>query len=428
MGFVSPGDKLRELRQRLNINQKQLEIAGVSRNFISMYECNKRNLNKDTANKIIKVLKEVAVSKGINIDNDVEYLFINPECAALNYCKNKIDNFESDLSMYEIDEIISISQTYNFSDMLYKGLIAKGNLLYVNRDYSNSFFNYQDALTIVIRDGDISELSKVYNKLGKCKLSLLNYEEALICFEKAYQYSIMCDDFICKKNSLFNLSLAYKNLNRFDEAIDRISRYIELIDINKSEEEYINAVILKANCYVAKTEYKEAIKLYEDIEEMDLTKSDGVLGYIYNNLGCIYLNLENKNKSLQYFNKAQEIREQSYEPKLSRTLLDKSELYIKSNSYEKAINLIITGIKIAEKYKDNACIIKGYTLLEKIYSEKNDFNNLENTYMKLLNSYELIEDKTQTIKVLNKLSLLNINIGNIENAKSFIEYAIKLQM
>ena len=115
MDFLSPGKRIKALRKQLNIKQVELEAIGVSRNYISMVESDKRNLTGDTLKKFLKFIQNRADELDINVNIDTTYLLLPEKEEAKNYCALKL---ESNLNHENLDELIKIGEKYNLVDIL----------------------------------------------------------------------------------------------------------------------------------------------------------------------------------------------------------------------------------------------------------------------------------------------------------------------
>jgi len=423
LDFLSPGKRLKALRQQLNIKQVELEEIGVSRNYISMVESDKRNLTGETLSNFLKFMQNKADELETNINLDVNYLLLPEKEEARNYCNMKLD---STLSHKDLDEVIKIGEKYKLEDILLKSYLLKGNLLYDENSYNTAFIYYYKILEIYNDNKDNSNKSFVYIKLSKCKIMTLSYEEALTYLFKAYSY---CKEFNEKtnlENCLYNIALSYKKLGEYDNTLIYIDELLNLCDANHDFDMYISAIILKCNCYLNKKDYYLALTIYFDILD-NFSENIGIyLGMIYNNIGLIYCELNEIDKSIDYFSKAIDFRKIHDIECLDRSIIDMSYIYVKENSYEKAIELLYEGIALSEKYSDMEFTIRGYLVLEDIYMKLNDKNKLEEIYLILV---EILKD-VDLIKLLGiyiKLSLLYMEMGHYDKSKEILCEAENIQ-
>jgi len=189
LDFLSPGKRLKALRQQLNIKQVELEEIGVSRNYISMVESDKRNLTGVTLANYLKFMQNKADELETNVNLDVNYLLLPEKEEARNYCNMKLDSTSSHKNL---EEVIKIGEKYKLEDILLKSYLLKGNLLYDENSYNTAFIYYYKILEIYNDNKDNSNKSFAYIKLSKCKIMTLSYEEALTYLFKAYSY---CKEF-----------------------------------------------------------------------------------------------------------------------------------------------------------------------------------------------------------------------------------------
>jgi len=147
---------------------------------------------------------------------------------------------------------------------------------------------------------------------------------------------------------------------------------------------------------------------------------------IYSNLGLIYLEINELNNALNYFNKAITSKKTSGSNKVYTSIIDMSLVYIKEHLYYEAISLLYEGISLAKEYSDKEYIVKGYYTLENIYIELNDKDNLEEVYLLLIENLEDI-DSIKLLGIYIKLSILYMEINNYEQSKKCLYEAEKIQ-
>ncbi|MEG1254793.1 helix-turn-helix domain-containing protein [Clostridium sp.] len=422
MNFFSPGQKIKRLRNQLNIKQIELEEIGVSRNYISMVESDKRNLSGETLEKLVEFFKNKADALNVDINLDKNTLILSKKDEARNYCNDKL---MSNLNSEEIDQIIFIGEEYKLLDVLPKVYILKGNLLYDKNLFDRAVIFYYNALEIYNSNTDDLSKAHVYNNLGKCKLKTLCYEEALAYFFKCHFHLNEGNDKTNYQNCIFNIAIAYKKMGEFDNALLYVNKLISTFNADNNLDIYIDMMILEANCYIEKNENDVAIKIYNDAINAYGNKLGASLGYVYNNLGLIYLDINEIENALDYFNKAISLKKDIDRPTLSRPIIYKSKVYIKLNSKHEAISLLEKGISLAKEYSDKEYILVGYMLLEEIYLDLNDYENLENVYLNLIDILE-DTDSDKLIDIYIKLSVLYIDNKHYEKCKEFLIKAQKL--
>ena len=420
LDFLSPGQKLKQLRNQLGIKQIELEAIGVSRNYISMIESDKRHLNANTLEKLVTFFESRALELDRDFNIDKAKLVLSKKDEARNYCN---DRLSSKINLTEIDEIISIGEEYNLIDVQSKAYFDKGNLLYRCKDFDKAIVYYYNSLeSFNLLNDDLSK-SYVYYKLGKCKVQTLCYEDALAYFFKCYFHLDKNNDTELYQNCSFNIALTYKKMGEYDNALLYINKLIKLPYSEDNLNKYIDLMIVKANCYIRKNDFDMAIKIYNNIITVYEDQLGASLGYVYNNLGLLYLEINKIDDSLLYLDKAIAIRELMDKSALCHSIIDKSKVYIKLNLYSDAIPLLEKGITLAKEYLDKEFMLAGYELLEKIYSIIHEYDKLENIYLSLLSILENT-DYERLINTYIKLSLLYSNMGYSEKCR---EYLIKAQ-
>lgn len=330
-------------------------------------------------------------------------LLLNEETKARDYCINKL---KLKLNSDELDEIIHIGQSNNLLDILASAYIEKGNLLYTQRLFNEAFTFYSNTLNLYnninVKDDDFIY---IYNKLAKCKLMTLCYEEALSYLCICYSYTLENKDKKNYNNCTFNIALTYKKLKDFDNCIFYTDKLLNSINASENFTMYIECIILKANCYIEKNCTSKAILLYEELLHDFKDKLGNNLGFVYNNLGLAYLDENNLECSLSFFEKAINFRSINDKPRLSRTLIDISNVFIKKGSYNDAILSLSHGLKLSKEYSNKEHLLLGYELLEKIYKELNDIDKLKRLYIEMLDTLKNI-DPIVTMEIYTKLSKL----------------------
>jgi tetratricopeptide (TPR) repeat protein len=422
MCFQTPGEKLKEIRRKLNIRQEGLELIGVTRNFISMVESNKRKMSQEMARGAYEILEKRALELGEVIDIECAYLALSPREAAERYCIQRLEEIKA---YQETEEIISLSAAYSLFEQQAKAYTTKANMLYDKREYKEAIINYYNALDLYTRLKSDENTAFLYNKMGNCKNNLLDYEEALNYFEKSYYYSIQNDCEELKENTIFNIALTNYRMNKFDIALDCIETYISLLDLDEQFERLVEANILKANCYIGKQEYDTAIAIYDNLTPCFQNPTHKELGLVYHNLASIYYETDLTNKALEYANRSIVIKEVASVDTLSATLILKGEIFFKLNMVDQAVMAANNALELAKQYGNNKIIIDSYHLLEIIYQDMKDLKKLQEIYLGVITDFNGLDKREESRKTYIKLSMIN-HEKDMELSKFYLKEALSL--
>lgn len=417
MKFLTPGEKIKEIRKCLKMNQSDLQDRSITRGLISMIEIGKRDLTKMAAVKLIEKFNQRAKELNINLDIDENYLLSSASEDAEIYCLKKLENSNIDDN---IDEILVIASEFNLCNVKIQFYIKRADNYLLQKEYDAAFTDYNEAIIICQNLKQYEMFPYLYWKIGFCKAAVTQYTDALAYFNNSRYYSLMYKQTKINQNVLYNEALCYKKLNKLDLAMECIENCLLLS--NKKNNLYFYANILKANCYETLKNYDVAIEIYNNLKTEALKSDDPLLGYIYNNLGLVYFDKADYETSLEYFDKAEKIRSSTDKQNLSHTLVEKSKIYIELHQYSKAIQIINLALKYAEIYKDDDYLLKGNYSLICIYECLNDTANLKEIYIKIA---DLLKGKKndsneELMSVYIKLSLIYLSERDIENAEMYL--------
>jgi len=330
-------------------------------------------------------------------------LILSEETKARTYCTDKL---MLNLTDDELDEIIHIGELNKLIDILPSLYVKKGNLLYDKSLFNEAFVFYAKTLelynAIPTKDDD---MIFIYNKLAKCKIKTLCYEEALAYLCTCHSFTLENKDKNNYYNCTYNIALTYKKLNDFDNSILYIDKLLGAVDINNDLTRYIQGTILKANCYLSNSSNFQAITLYKELLHTFGDKLGIYKGYIYNNLALAYSDANNNDDSLKYFNKAIDFKTSNDKDSLDSTLMYMAKLYMKIDSNKEAISKIKYGLNLAKEYSHSEALLLGYSLLEQIYRGLNDIEELRTLYSEMIETFKDV-DPNITMEIYSKLSNL----------------------
>lgn len=403
------------------MRQQELEDENITRAFISMIETGKRGLSRDTAENIAQKLNKKAESLGISLNIDGIYLTRTPAEDAEAYCLQKLNN---EPTKDEIDVIREVAKKYGLTNVEAQAYKILGDYDYEERDFGRAFINYMISLDLYKDTDQKSHIPYLYNRLGVCKSEQLEYVEAHSFFSRANYYAALYNDIKIERYTLYNIAGIFKKLEKYDDALEYIEKYLKKCDKEQEFKGYVYASVVKANCYRYNKSVDMALSICNSIMG-ELTYEDSeLLWYVYNNIGAIYLDENNLENSLEWFDKAQKIAEDKYKEKLPWTCIQRAGVYIKKGVLDEALKLSNRGMKLAVEANDALTIIEAYYKLIDIYTVLGDFTSLKNNYIKLI---EVLKNKdlykNEVIRTYNKLALLYLEQNDIEMCKKYLHMA-----
>ncbi|MBK5242435.1 helix-turn-helix domain-containing protein [Clostridium sp.] len=423
MEFLTTGQKIKKIRKILNLNQEELVTDGITRPFISMLESGKRRISNKNAKILAESFNKRAKKLNIELCVDPNYILNTPSEDASKYCLEKLANTKY---IADIEDIIKISSKFNLEDISAKAYHRLGDLYFEIGNYRDAFEKYITVLDIFKSFGKKKLYADLYNILGKCKMKLLQYHDALFYFQRANHYSITYSNSTIQRLSLYNLGLCLKKINKIDNALIYINEFITMCDKDINFKEYIYANILICTCYETQNNIDKALDVYNGLIPKFSNQQDPLLAMIYSNLGSIYLKNNDCVKSLDYYNLAQKIRTDKDVYNLHRTIIQKADVFIKQNFYDEAIILIKLGLEMASKYNDLEYLIKGNYRLAQVYTNLNDYINLENIYIHIIYLLKDTKNDEQILKIYNYMSIMYLKQNNLDKVENCLKMSQKI--
>lgn len=250
--------------------------------------------------------------KAIDISPDKYYYYYELSC-----CYFKIEDYKNSVEILEMGERECSKWPYTEHMLILKGDYYFNEL----EKYEESFEYYSE----VVKD----KYNKyVYDKMGKAKMSIGSYEDAIDCFnniigreEERHQH-------------IYRVAQCYEGMKIYDKALENYTRAIEE-DIDN--EVYYNS---RGCLYATLRKYQESIYDFEKAA----TLRDDVVQYKYN-LALSYKEIGSLDKTIELYEKIL-----AAEGENEYILLTLGKLCISTENIEKANKCFI---KIIEINKDN---------------------------------------------------------------------------
>lgn len=423
--ILTPGDKIRNIRDKFDFKQEELAGEDITRNLISIVENNKASLTETTAKILSNNINKLCKERGIDYSVTEEYLLESVTSQAKKIADeyiesiDKIDSVKTlDEFSYEIDVFL---KTYPTEE--------KKSHLYFDIGWKYKDFNqHTKAINYFIKTYEVSlekELTvKTLLILTSCHILSSNYEEAINHIKTLMDLDTTT---LTQFRAKYNLALCYKKLSRLSESVDileaMLDEYTNIFDQNI--ENMISVKMLLGSCYAESNCFNRAIKTYKDL--LNITNNP-------KHIVCILLNLADVYRYTKDITKLKSTCDKVLKKINSNINLFEYEAYIYlslsknlrflDSSSDVGVNLLY---KALDKYKEKKCslyIDDVETLISDLLNTLIDANN-HSKIVELKNTmFELIENdlfpKTSKSALLF-IRYYNLN-GFVDDITGMIDY------
>ena len=189
--ILTPGERLKAVRKKLGLRQRDLAGKNLSENYISMFENDKRRINIINATYLSHRINEAAEEKGLDFRVAANYFIksekdiVKDKCSEwLSQCRNPGNDGYYDIYS-NIYKSIFLSNKYNLSDILADSYFLKGNYLYTNGLYRCAIIHFSQGLLYYIKNGEIEKEGNCYFNMAKVYYKMENYDLAIGYFNLA---------------------------------------------------------------------------------------------------------------------------------------------------------------------------------------------------------------------------------------------------
>lgn len=242
LNILSPGQRLKEVRKMLRLRQDELAGKKFSKNYISMFENNKRAINAINATYLAEQINEFAKMKGKDINISASYLLKSDVDVAKDKCEKWLNGVEADLEKsydncnLNLFKTIHVSSRYGLLNYKAKGLYLKGLLSLRNERYECAMTQLLGALVYYAQENDFGYVSDIYEKIGIILYNKGQLHQALVYFNLSYAVIRTTRIFDRSKIEELNyyIALCYYDMEQYIMA-QKMLGMVETINIRISE-------------------------------------------------------------------------------------------------------------------------------------------------------------------------------------------------
>lgn len=220
--ILNVGERLRHERKKLNLGQDDLAGDRFSKNYISMFENNRRSINRRNAEYLAHRINELSANRGIDNYIEPDYFLKSDIEMAKECCEKRIEEIKSELvseneRQKEIYRVWKLSHDYNLMEHIGEIYYIKGLDAYREKKYRCAVTNTQASINYYSRVSLLEKSVDSYELLGDICFEREYYEEAIIYYNLGLSISkglsAKSDESIAKK-----LEKSYSRNNIYGKA------------------------------------------------------------------------------------------------------------------------------------------------------------------------------------------------------------------
>lgn len=318
-------------------------------------------------------------------------------------------------------------------------------------DYSTAIFYYQRALEKNKERSFELKRPEILSKVAKCYLKTHNHENAIQCFNLAYDLYYQQKQFVNANKILLELALEHKESYRFYPAKNCIEKilsshitnppeilakaYYILADIEDLSSNITaardlykkaldNAILTNNPQYISKAYFKyglllddtnqqsAAIESYKKCIEtsQDITVNP-YLSSAYSNLAGIFYEREDVNKAVKYYHAALEADKKAQNNEGLYFVYTKLASIYQLSDKETAYKFLLTALQAAKRLNDNLYCAAAYLEIGDYYYRYGEFRQAVKSYLSARHFLNPENDAENKAKIDLRLKELQIKLG-----------------
>jgi len=280
------------------------------------------------------------------------------------------------------------SATDTSADSLRQLLIAAEDTIRVNKlNELSNFYRYRNLDSLKYYSEKAIELSRTINYP---KGLFTAYADKSWFFFSRGEY-----------DSAIEVSQTALNQNSVDEFPSLKARLIQNIGISYGS---LGSYKIAADYFI------QAKEIFENIDDTESLKT------INNNLGVIYLFLENYQAALDIFLELDAIEQQQQNPAIS-TAVNLGFIYYELKKYDKATEFLNRALAFDDEGTDPRGKGLASFKLGEVYAAQKNFDKALNLFERSISIYNELNNEVGTVQSLNGIAKVYLDLGNIQKAK-----------
>ena len=391
MNILSLGEKIKKLRKEQNMTLKELAGDRITAAQIS-------HIERDKSHTSHELLEYLANRLGVSVD----YLLETKEMQSKKITDNlllksqihiKCDELEK--AEEQINEIIKICKEYNLMENYGKCNSLLADIKLKKHDYSSAVYYFEKALYYFIKNNHKEDIYKCYVNIANIYMLEEYYKGALthFMFAKEVLDDSNIEDSDIYKELYSKLSDCYMKLDMHDKALEYIEK-VDSLDNEDCVQEEVSILVLKAKNLLSMGKYSESKECFNKaLEIIEKEENKNRLAKVYLTISNIYSDMGDREKYLEYSQKAYDITKRDESKYMMESLFNMIGSYVYNGDYEQAQKYCKIALVSSIKNKDKFYEYKSLKFYSDMYSHKEDKNMAIDYLNKCIDIAKNLEDK-----------------------------------
>ena len=273
---------------------------------------------------------------------------------------NGIGRFYSNTHQYDkainyYNKAMGVFKSYNLKNKLIESYYNLGSVFFFWGKRETALINFNKALALSKEIATKNMSSLLLDYVGRYYLGTGNYETAITKFNKSLKIAIELNRKNDEATAFNSLGMAYFLWQKFDKAEEFFKRSLSLASIIKTPSLIAQIYIHLGGIKEVKGNYKESLNYYtKALHILTESKNQVDLAVCFHNIGTIYINLKQYDKSEEFFLKSIKIKESlrltatgAYRRDYLESQLNTYKYLIQSYMYQKKYSKAFNTIELS---------------------------------------------------------------------------------
>ncbi|MEM9983054.1 MAG: tetratricopeptide repeat protein, partial [Bacteroidota bacterium] len=248
-------------------------------------------------------------------------------------------------------------------------------------------------LSLRLQDNTIYERGLAYScaHLGYFHYTASQYEDALIRLLQARKMFLAIKEPLGEAEVLVHTALVYWGIGEYDKAFGLVFDAISLSKQDENSPKVAWYYFTLGSFYSDLKDFELSLQYYDKaISIFEESKDIQGITRCKNGIGNVYESLNNYEEALQAHQETYSIQETNgFQHGMARSLHDIGNIHFKLNNYKKALSYYEESLQIRKKLQAKQSIITSFLNLGKLYTKTKDYKK---ALVYLKNALELAEE------------------------------------